>query len=155
MQGMLAFENGAVGSITMSFDVWDSEMPRLEIYGRDGTISIPDPDPVHGANIFGGEVLVRTRETARWTHQPRPSARDFWRTAENTHGLNDDSRGVGLVDMAYAIREGRQPRASGALAFHVLEVMAGILESAQTGEFQKIDSRCARPQPLRGDFQEV
>ena len=141
VQGMLEFESGVIGSITMSFDVWDSETPRLEIYGENGTICIPDPDPVWGANVFQGEVWYRSRETSRWTHQPRPEGRDSWQVAENTHGLNEDSRGIGLVDMAYAIREGRAPRASGELAYHVLEVMMGILESADDGQFVSIDSR--------------
>lgn len=72
VQCMLAFSSGVIGSMIMSFDVWDSEIPRFEIYGEDGTICMPDPDPVHGANVFGGEVRYRTRETSRWTHQPRP-----------------------------------------------------------------------------------
>lgn len=56
VQSMIEFDTGVIGSMTMSFDVWDSEMPRLEIYGEKGTICIPDPDPVHGANIFQGEA---------------------------------------------------------------------------------------------------
>ena len=45
VQGLLEFENGVTGQITMSFDIWDSDMPRFEIYGTEGTICIPDPDP--------------------------------------------------------------------------------------------------------------
>lgn len=56
-QSMLSFASVEIGSMTMSFDIWDSDMPRFEIYGEEGTISISDPDPVHGANIFDGEVL--------------------------------------------------------------------------------------------------
>ena len=152
VQGMLEFENGVVGSITMSFDIWDSEMPRFEIYGENGTICIADPDPVHGANIFEGEVWYRTRESSRWTHKPRPTGREDWLLAENTHGLNSDSRGIGLVEMAYAIREGRAPRASGELAYHVLEVMTGILDSPGNGRFAEISSRCAIPDPLPEEF---
>ncbi len=152
VQGMLEFESGVVGSITMSFDIWDSESPRLEIYGENGTICIPDPDPVHGANIFEGEVWYRTRETSRWTHKPRPTGRENWLVADNTHGLNKDSRGIGLVEMAYAIAEGRKPRASGELAYHVLEVMTGILESPGSGRFAEIDSRCEIPNPLPEQF---
>lgn len=155
VQGMLQFESGAIGSITMSFDVWDSEMPRFEIYGTDGTICIPDPDPVHGANIFQGEVWYRTRDTSRWTHQPRPAGRERWQVAENTHGLNEDSRGIGLIEMAQAIREGRAPRASGDLAYHVLEVMSGILDSPGSGEFVTIQSRPAIPDILPETFPEL
>ncbi|MEX3007599.1 Gfo/Idh/MocA family protein [Hoeflea sp. TYP-13] len=148
VQGMLEFASGAIGSITMSFDIWDSEMPRLEIYGENGTICIPDPDPVHGANVFEGEVLYRTRETSRWSHKPRATGRESWQVAENGHGLNEDNRGIGLVDMAYAIHENRPPRASGELAYHVLEVMTGILDSHGAGRFAQISSRCAVPEPL-------
>lgn len=152
VQGMLEFADGAIGSITMSFDVWDSEIPRLEIYGEDGTICIPDPDPVHGANLFEGEVWYRTRETSRWTHKPRPTDREHWQVAQNTHGLNEDNRGIGLVEMAYAIRDGRHPRASGELAYHVLEVMSGILDGSKSGRFVEISSRCGVPEPLPEDF---
>ena len=48
----------------MSFDVWESETPRLEIYGTKGTLCIPDPDPGDGANIFHGPVWLRTRNLA-------------------------------------------------------------------------------------------
>ena len=154
VQGMLEFESGVVGSITMSFDVWDSEMPRLEIYGENGTVCIPDPDPVYGANVFQGEVWYRTRETSRWTHQPRPVARDSWQVAQNTHGLNEDSRAIGLVDMAYAIKEGRAPRASGELAYHVLEVITGILASPDKGQFVTIESRPPIPDILPEKFPE-
>lgn len=154
VQGMLEFESGAVGSITMSFDIWDSEMPRLEIYGENGTICIPDPDPLWGANIFQGEVWYRTRETSRWTQQPRPAGRNRWQVAENTHGLNEDSRGIGMVDMAYAVREGRLPRASGELACHVLEVMTGILKSPVDGTFVSIESRPSIPDILPEKFPE-
>jgi predicted dehydrogenase len=149
---ILEFENGVIGDMTMSFDIWDSETPRFEIYGEEGTISIPDPDPVHGANIFQGEVLYRTRQTARWTHQPRPTGRDEWQVAINRHGFNEDSRGLGLLDLAYAVAEGREPRASGALAYHVLEVMHAIERAPLEGTYQSIVSRCERPLPLPENF---
>lgn len=148
VESILEFSSGAIGSMTMSFDVWDSNAPRFEIYGETGTICIPDPDPVHGANIFEGEVWYRTSDTARWTHQPRPAGREHWQVAENRHGLNEDSRGFGLVDLARAIREGRPPRASGEMAFHVCEVMHGILGSKHSGQFAMMESTCAIPPML-------
>ena len=113
---MIEFESGVIGQMMVSFDVWESETPRLEIYGTEGTICIPDPDPGDGANIFQGEVWVRTRGTSRWSMRPRPVAPANWAVAENTHGLNFDGRGAGLADLAQAVCEGRAPRASGALA---------------------------------------
>lgn len=149
----LEFADGPIGSMTMSFDVWDSDTPRLEIYGEEGTLCIPDPDPVFGANIFGGPVLYRQRETSRWTHQPRPTGRDDWQVAENDFGFNDNARGLGLLDMAYAARMNRPPRASGALAQHVLEAMVNILSSAeQGGAMIPLSTTCERPAPLPRNF---
>jgi len=150
---MLEFANGAIGSMTMSFDVWDSDTPRFEIYGTEGTICIPDPDPVHGANDFHGPVWYRTRKTSRWEFQPRPTDRPVdWLVAENTHDFNENSRGLGLLDLAYAVRENRAPRASGALAQHVLEVMIGIDQAPKVGGFVSIESTCVKPAMLPETF---
>ena len=146
---MLEFESGAIGTMMMSFDIWDSEVPRLEIYGTEGTICIPDLDPVHGANIFGGPVWYRTRQTSRWEFQPRPTDRpEQWLEATNYHNYNDNERGIGLCDLYHAILEGREPRASGALAYHVLEAMLAIEQAEDTGQFMTVKSHCHSPTPL-------
>lgn len=152
VQSMIEFSSGVIGSMTMSFDIWDSEMPRFEIYGQKGTICIPDPDPVHGANIFHGPVWYRTVDTSRWTHQPRPTGREQWTIAENAHGYNENARGLGLLDLAHAVAEGRKPRASGEMAHHVLDTMLSILRSNDSGQFEQVRSSCARPDPLPERF---
>jgi predicted dehydrogenase len=138
--------------MTMSFDIWDSETPRFEIYGEDGVISIPDPDPVHGANDFNGPVWLRTRETSRWSHQPRPTGRDDWQVVESHHGFNENSRGLGLLDLALAVRGDRPVRASGELSFHVFEVMDAIARAPHEGLYQSIASTCPVPEPLPQTF---
>jgi len=150
--GMLEFFNGVLGSLMMSFDVWDSQLPRMEIYGEQGTICIPDPDPTDGTNIFGGEVYYKTRETARWNYRPRVQGLDEWDVAANNHGYNEDSRGLGLADLAYAVRDNRPPRASGKMAFHVFDIMMGILESSKSGEYSVLESTCSIPSPLPANF---
>ena len=150
--GMLEFNTGVIASITASFDIWDSETPRLEIYGEKGTICIPDPDPVHGPNLFEGDVWFRTRETARWTYKPRVKGLDNWEIAENCHGFNEDTRGLGLVDLAYAVKNQRPARASGEMAFHVFEIMSGILNSSNTGTHKVLKSTCSIPAPLPVGF---
>ena len=149
---LIEFESGAIGQMMISFDVWDSETPRFEIYGEEGTICIADPDPVHGANVFHGDVWIRTRDTARWTVQPRPQGRDSWQVADNTHGYNHDARGLGLLDMAWAVRNTRPVRASGELAYHVCEAMQGMLSAPQLGQFVDMQSGCGRPRPLPENF---
>ena len=150
--GMLEFESGVIGSLMMSFDIWDSMLPRLEIYGELGTLCLADPDPTDGTNIFGGQLLYKTRQTSRWEYRPRPKNREAWDLAENRHGYNEDSRGLGLADLAYAVRDGRPPRASGEMAFHVFEIMMGILDSPHDGVYNVLESSCDMPAPLPEDF---
>ena len=152
---MIEFQSGVLASMTMSFDVWESDTPRFEVYGENGTICVPDPDPVHGANLFHGPIWYRTRADSRWEVQPRPTGRQNWRLANNTHGFNEDSRGLGLLDLAYAAQEGRLPRASGEMAYHVLEAMVGITEAPKRGGFVDLESSCTVPSILPETFPEA
>lgn len=155
----IEFASGAIGTIITSFDVWDSELPRIEIYGTRGTICIRDVDPISGPNLFGGPLLLQTAQTSRWRGVPRPEPLGDWtevpvtrRFSETGHDKN--SRGIGLVEMAYAIRDGRPVRAGGEMALHSVELMEAILDSAKTRRFVDLETSFARPQPLPVDFPE-
>ena len=125
--GTLEFESGAVVSIAMSFDVPKHRHTPIEIYGDKGSILVPDP------NRFGGEVQVATTGGE-------------WETVPLTHGhFEGEFRSIGVADMATAIVTGRPHRASGALAFHVLEVMEAFQTSADEGRRVTIESRVERP----------
>jgi predicted dehydrogenase len=127
--GVIDFAAGPIGTIITSFDTWASHLPRIEVYGSEGTLCAPDP------NIFGGQVFVRRAGASDWTEMPL------------THSAEVE-RGIGVADMALAIAQGRAPRASATLAYHVLEVMAGCQEASDSGRHVEIASRCARPEPL-------
>lgn len=128
--GVLDFASGVIGTIITSFDVWASTLPRIEIYGTLGSLSVPDP------NIFGGPVLVRRAGAQEWSETPL------------THGYSENSRGIGVADMAYALRQGRQHRANGELAYHVLDLMLAFEEASVQGRHVEISSTCERPAPL-------
>lgn len=128
--GVMDFANGAVGTIITSFDVWAAKLPCIEIYGTHGSINVPDP------NGFGGPVYVRRYNSSDWSE------------IQLTHGYSDNSRGIGVADMAYAIRTGRPHRASGELAYHVLDVMHGFLDASKEGKHLELKSTCARPAAL-------
>jgi predicted dehydrogenase len=130
LAGVLDFASGPIGTIVTSFDVWAAETPRLEIYGSAGTLSLPDP------NTFGGPVRVRRAGESEWNEAPL------------THGYAANSRGLGVADMAYALRSGRAPRANGELTYHVLDVMQSFEEASDEGRHITIGSTCARPAPL-------
>lgn len=119
--GTLEFENGAIATVITSFDVWGSHLPRIEIHGENGSLSVPDP------NRFDGVV------------QALHSDDGAWRDVQLSHTTNI-GRGAGVADMAYAIQSGRPHRASGALAFHVLDIMQALEEAAAQGQHVDINS---------------
>jgi len=55
---------------------------------------------------------------------------------------------VAVADMASAIQEGRPHRASGDLAFHVLDIMLATLESSAAGKRIDLTSAVDRPAAL-------
>lgn len=128
--GVMDFVSGAVATIVTSFDVWAHHLPRIEVYGSEGSLSVPDP------NTFDGPVRVRGADADTWTSIPL------------SHGYTDNFRGLGLADMAAAIASGRPHRASGELAYHVLEVMSAFKESSDSGRHVEVSSTCSRPTPL-------
>ena len=127
---LLEFRSGAVATLITSFDVQASQLPRMEVYGSEGTLVVPDP------NTFGGPVKLRRTGEKEWAEVPL------------THGYTTNSRGLGLADMAHALASGRQHRASGEMAFHVLDAMQATLEASERGCRLELDSSCERPEPL-------
>lgn len=63
-----------------------------------------------------------------------------------------NQRGIGVLDAAYAIRDGRAPRCSGELCCHVLEAALGIC--AQNGTAHDMQTACQRPEPLKPGYTE-
>lgn len=126
---VLDFESGAVATLVTSFDVWGANLPHIELYGSEGSLSVPDP------NTFDGPVRV-LRAGGEWADVPL------------THPYAKNSRGVGLADMAYSLISGRDHRASGERAYHVLDVMHSIIEASELGRHVEIASTCKRPAAL-------
>jgi len=125
--GVLDFASGAVGTIITSFDVWFAELPRIEIYGTQGSLSVPDP------NTFGGPVRIRQAGDTEWREVPL------------SYGYAENSRGLGVADMAHALHSGRPHRANGELAFHVLDLMHAFHEASALGRHIDLGSSCQRP----------
>ena len=153
--GILEFACGTLATVIFSFDVWDSELPRMEFYGTEGTLCMRDIDPLDGPNLFGGEIWLRTKEDYRWAALPRDPEKTKipWRVVPITRPYTstshaENSRGIGLLDAVDAIREKRMPRASGQMALHALEIMELMQVSAQEGRFCTLTTTFERPAPL-------
>ncbi|MEU6819607.1 Gfo/Idh/MocA family oxidoreductase [Streptomyces atriruber] len=127
VSSLIRFASGVRADSTFSFD---SALPRIrfEITGTEGTLAVPDP------NTFGGPLKLLPNGSGTWRELP-------------VRGRTD-GRGLGVVDMARAVRGGGTHRASGALALHVLQTMTAITHSAQRAEFLPIDTQLVPPEPL-------
>lgn len=126
----LDFASGATASLTTSFDVLDTTHSALVLYGSEGTLRLPDP------NTFGGPVeLLR-------------AGADQWEPVELIAGHVGNSRGIGVSDMARALRDGEPHRASAELAYHVVDVMHAALESSEQGRHVSIESGFDLPKPF-------
>jgi hypothetical protein len=71
-----------------------------------------------------------------------------WRDVPLVPGPAQNSRGLGVSDMAAAIREDRPHRANADMAFHVLDLMQSFEEASTQGQHIEIRSRCERPAAL-------
>ena len=125
--GTLDFKSGAVGTIITSFDVYSHSLPYIEIYGTEGSLKVPDP------NTFGGPVFIKRLRDEEWSKIPL------------LKGFAENSRGLGITEMALAIEDDRPHIASGELALHVLDIMQSINEASDKSRYVKIKSRCKRP----------
>ncbi len=105
------FEGGQTAVSVFSFD---SPLRRIqfEVSGMDATLVVPDP------NGFDGELVVHRGDEVRVIGTTEAVA----------------TRGTGVAELAQAIRADRPERASGDLAFHVLDVMVSTIESSERGE---------------------
>jgi predicted dehydrogenase len=132
MSGILQFARGTVGHI-----LFDSnsifilpEKPSLVLFGTMGIMYMADP------NRFGGEVKIILKGNSE----------PF--TMQQSHAFTDEYRGLGVADMAWAMRMGRKNRASKEMAYHALDVLHGIVKSSETKMNQVIQSTFVNTPPI-------
>lgn len=132
VSSILQFENGESAQSIFSFDSPLKRAGFVEITGSEATIAFPDP------NNFDGDVRICALGSDDWTVVPSVGS-----TA---------SRGAGVLEMARAIREGREHRAQGELAYHILDTMASISESIDNRAFVDVESSASKVPALPEDW---
>ena len=139
---LLEFANGAMVTLSASWDVYAHRHPNMELYGTEGAIYVPDP------NFFGGELQMAGKNAKAETVKPwdHPFGVDNWDGNGGVRWAN--YRTAGLADMAAGIIGKRDVRCSIERMAHVVDVMTSIMKSGTTGKFVKVKSTCARPRPL-------
>lgn len=143
---LLKFRSGAVISLVVSFDVVRHSLPPIEIHGTAGSMRLPDPD------TFGGDVALALRDGDWQVLSTRSDVfgAPNWQSPLAPDGPVDRAnyRMLGLTDLVFALEEGRAPRASGALALHVLEIMDAITRAADTGATVIVEGTADQPAAL-------
>jgi predicted dehydrogenase len=124
---LVEFEAGSSAQLVLSFDSALRRVGFVELTGTLGTAVLPDP------NRFDGPTRLY-----RSGGEPEELAPDG-------HAA---SRGTGTLELARAIRAGVPERASGELAYHVLDAMLAIDESLTRGQSVEVGSTAAVPPAL-------
>jgi len=128
--GILHFESGAIGTLFTTFDVHYKQQARFEIYGSAGTLIVPDP------NTFGGPIQLLRPEDGEFKDMPL------------LYDYRENSRGLGLADMAKAVSSQRECRANQAQLLHVLEILTSLEKSAALDASVAIESPYQRTKPM-------
>ena len=131
--GILEFESGAVGTLFTTFDVHYRGQARFEVYGSKGTLFVPDP------NGFGGPVQLYRPENGEIAEMPL------------LFDYKDNSRAIGLADMAKALVTGRDYRASYKQTLHVLEVMSAFDKSSAAGARYAMETKYTRGKAMKNN----
>ncbi len=128
--GTLEFESGVVGSLHFNSNSIQNEKPQVVLYGTQGILYLPDP------NRFGGEVKVLLKgQTEPFVLPPM-------------YAYSEDSRGIGVAEMAWSMRNNRKHRANGEMACHVLEVLCKIAESGACKRVCELETTFEKMPPL-------
>ncbi|MCQ2429695.1 MAG: Gfo/Idh/MocA family oxidoreductase [Clostridia bacterium] len=143
IESFLHFDSGITVSLLTSFDIFSTRQTNIEIYGTKGTLYVPDP------NCFGGNLVLKNGEAGAATaiifHNGETGKDE---TYPVTFDYAENSRCLGLDDIAVAIETGRPGRTTCKQTFHVLETMAGVLKSAESGLPYVMSSHFDREAPM-------
>ena len=130
INSLLQFAGGAQGTLMTTFDVVRTQLPCIEIYGEEGTLLVPDP------NTFGGPVKILLKD------------QDGIQELPLLYDYKDNSRGLGLSEMAGSIQENRICRTDHRQALHVLEVMEAIQKSQDERRHITIETEYIQPKAM-------
>jgi predicted dehydrogenase len=125
---MLDFGDSTFGVVDGTFNVNAAKSPAIEIFGREGTLNVPD-------DMFGG----RDQPPFDLFRLDTVGGVDGWVTSRN-HAVAaaarrfDALQRTAIIEHAVdCIRENRQPILSGEQARHALEIMLKAIQSARQG----------------------
>ncbi|MBQ9614264.1 MAG: Gfo/Idh/MocA family oxidoreductase [Lachnospiraceae bacterium] len=132
----LEFENGALVSVLFDGNTINAEQHAMTIFGTEGILKVGNPEKF-------GSPLRLIRQEAGECDIPFTHGYDGRNMLDEKAFFDDyGNRGIGVAEMAWAIRKGRtNNRCSKEYGLHCQEVLYGMDLSAKTGETYYPESR--------------
>ena len=133
----MRFMDDVLCTLTLRWgDTPSDEVPILQIFGTQGVLCLPNPDTF---SAF-----------ARWRRHGELS----WHRVAEAHGRGNytpNLRGIGVADMAQAIRQGKTPRSAPDVALHVVEILEtlSLTDPSTDGVGGRLQTACSKPSLLR------
>lgn len=149
--GALEFKNGCYGNLVLMGEGFDREIPRIEIFGTEGNLIVPDP------NYFSKDLFMLRKGSTEpvkvpFTHGMCDTDFNVPPLSGKREPCHNSRRGAAVADMAYAIRRGRKPRSSDELALHAVEIVTGIQKSCADNKVYQMTTCPEQPKPLAPGF---
>ncbi len=137
----IEFVSGATAQLTMGWGIDPMmEVTSFDLFGTTGVLGVPNP------NNFGDPAFTRVYDPAfrerSWVEVDGSRQPADWDTS---------LRGLGVAEMALALREGRRPRLHADVAVHVVDIIAGVVRAATSGERVELATTCEAPPALGPD----
>jgi predicted dehydrogenase len=149
---LVRFRNGIVFTMISTFEAWASILPAIEVYGTRGTMNVPDPNSF--GNLYPSDFGPRYENGFRCLRAAIDNGRGQkewpmeWRELPYEYLYAENSRGLGVADMARCVIEGGRPRISAEFNCHVLEAMLAMADGEAV---HKMQTGCERPEPMNPD----
>ena len=134
LAGTLEYASGVIGSVQFNSESIFPEQPVVMLCGTEGVLYMSDP------NCFGGTVYYRAKGSSERIALPQ------------AFGYDENSRGLGVAEMAWSLANGRVNRANKEMAYHALEILHGIAISSDSGQTYALKSDFVPAPPLKSGF---
>lgn len=143
--GSAKMKNGVLVSMNMSFDVWNSTLPPLEVYGTEGALQIPHPADFTGRiRLFRSNGIINELEGRGQVD----TKYDWYDIPEGWSGSVGNRRGIGLVDLCAAIEHCRPHRTGEDFILHCTEILLAFDQAAERQTTYQFQTTCRRPEAL-------
>lgn len=139
--GSVEFAGGAIVSLLFAWGLQGVRPPGITLFGAEAVLEMPDP------NRFDGSPRLRRHGEREWQEVPVRAERRPWDLG--------NIRGVGVAEMATAVRGNRRPAADAQTAAHVVDIMAAVVAAGEAGNRIDLETTCSPAPPLDHGVEEV